>query len=145
MTPSGWSVFSSCFFFVMLLHSVISHRWAPQSLASFLQVESRFSLVIAFCLVFSHILHSPVFLLFSCFFCATMPPALPLPASRCNCPYGGLAWGVDAPPSMVVPQLLHRLEARSLGFFSTLVLKCGLGRVSLTRLQPNQKKNRNNN
>ena len=34
------------FFSVMLLHSVISRRWAPWSPMSFLQVESRFSLVI---------------------------------------------------------------------------------------------------
>ncbi|KAL3010595.1 hypothetical protein AAZX31_07G151200 [Glycine max] len=83
-----FSYFSSSYFFfsVMLLHSVISRRWAPWSSMSFLQVESRFSLVIAFCLVFSHVSHSPAFLLSSCFVCATVPLVVPLPLSRCHRP-----------------------------------------------------------
>ena len=106
----SYSFFLLSFFSpVMLLHCVISRRWAPWPPASFLQVELRFLLVIAFCLVFftrfAFTYVSSFFL-----FClrihasdsASVAVALPPPLWRPRIT-GHWCCGEGAPPSVVVP------------------------------------------
>lgn len=124
----SWCCFVLCYFFCCRFNHIFFH------------------LLLCFVSFFLHVPHLPMFLLFFLFrvrhhssnntsatIASSLPLWLSLIASQWHREEG-------APPSLVVPQLSHRLEARSSRFSSTLILKCRLAELSWRGFNPTLKK-----